>query len=115
MLVSIGIVRSTSASGICLVGDTPAKIGVPTLRSSRSSGIISVLFSFVNAMISSPQVVLSRSPFKSSERCSALAVFLCICHTLCKKCGSDAHVLEAQLVQLVFHKGHVCTCGQLEV
>jgi len=24
-------------------------------------------------------------------------------------------VLEAQLVQLVFHKGHVCTCGQLEV
>jgi len=46
MLVSIGIVHSTtSASRICFVGDTPAKIGVFTLRSSRSLDILSVLFS----------------------------------------------------------------------
>jgi len=29
--------------------------------------------------------------------------------------GEGRLVLEVQLVQLVFHKGHVCTCGQLEV
>jgi len=81
MLVSIGVVRSTSAPGICFVGDTPAKIGVLTLRSSRSSDILSVLFSRDNAMISSSKVVLSRSPFKSSERHSELTVFLlCLLH-----------------------------------
>jgi len=37
--------------------------------------------------------------------------------TLKRNLDSDLRrsVLEAQPVQLVFHKGHVCTCGQLEV
>jgi len=76
MLVSIGIVHSTSALRICFVGDTPAKIGVLTLRSSRNLDILSVLFSLFTQHFSSPQAVLSRSPFKSSERCVALTVFL---------------------------------------
>ena len=95
MIVSISIVHSMSASGIYFVGDTPAKIGVPTLRSSWSSDILSVLFSFVNAAISSPQVVLSRSNFKLSERHSAFAVFsYCVYYTLCEKYGSDTYVIQ---------------------
>jgi len=91
MLASIGIVRSTSASGIYFVGDVPAKTGVPTLQSSKSSDILSVLFSFVNTTISSPQVVPSRSPFKSSERHSALVVFSLCLLQLCEKYGSDTY------------------------
>jgi len=29
--------------------------------------------------------------------------------------GATAVLLKAQLVQLVFHKEQVCTCGQIEV
>jgi len=63
MLASIGIVYSTSASRICFVGDTPAKIGAPTLRSSRRLDILSVLFSLLTqrfqVLKSFPQGVLS--------------------------------------------------------
>jgi len=75
------MVRSTSASGICFVGDTPAKIGALTHQSYWSSDKLSVLILFVNAAISSPQVVLSRSPLKTSERCISFTVFLlCLLH-----------------------------------
>jgi len=63
MIVSIGIVYSTSALRICFVGDTPAKIGVLTLRSSRRLDILSVLFSLLTqrfqVLKSFPQGILS--------------------------------------------------------
>jgi len=63
MLVSIGIIYSTSASRICFAGDAPAKIGVPTLRSSRRLDILSVLFSLLTqrfqVLKSFPQGILS--------------------------------------------------------
>jgi len=63
MLVSIGIVYSTSASRICFVGDTPAKIGALTLRSSRRLDILSVLFLLLTrrfqVLKSFPQGILS--------------------------------------------------------
>jgi len=63
MLVSIGIVYSTSASRICFVGDAPAKTGALTLRSSRRLDILSVLFSLLarrfQVLKSFPQGVLS--------------------------------------------------------
>jgi len=85
MLVSIGIVHSTSALRICFVGDTPAKNrSTHTPKFSKFGYFIPVVF-VVYSTISSPQVVLSRSPFKSSERHIALAVFLlCLLHFVWK-------------------------------
>ena len=85
MLASIGIVDSTSALCICFVGDTPAKNGSAyTPKFSKFGHFIRVVF-VVHATFSSPQVVLSRSPFKSSERCVALTVFLlCLLHFVWK-------------------------------
>jgi len=67
------------------VGDTPAKIGAPTLLSSRSYGYFTRVVVVADATIPSPQVVLSRSPFKLSERYIALTVFSIVYITLCAK------------------------------
>jgi len=85
MLVSIGIVHSTSALRICFVGDAPAKNrSTHTPKFSKFGYFIRVVF-VVYATISSPQVVLSRSPFKSSERHIALTIFLlCLLHFVWK-------------------------------
>ena len=85
MLVSIGIVHSTSALRICFVGDTPAKNrSTHTPKFSKFGYFIRVVF-VVYSTISSPQVVLSRSPFKSGERYISLTVFLlCLLHLLWK-------------------------------
>jgi len=81
MLVSIGIVYSTSASRICFVGDTPAKIGVLTLRSSRRLDILSVLFSLFTqrfqVLKSFPQGVLSS---EARETCCSDCFPSCLLH-----------------------------------
>jgi len=84
-LVSIGIVHSTSALRICFVGDTPAKNrSTHTPKFSKFGYFIRVVF-VVYSTISSPQVVPSRSPFKSGERYIALTVFLlCSLHFVWK-------------------------------
>jgi len=83
VLVSIGIVRSTSASRICFVGDTPAKMGAPTLRSFRSPDVLSMLFSlFVQrfqVLKSFHKEVLSSRVRGRSQRLFFPIVFVTLC------------------------------------
>jgi len=99
MLVSIGIVYSTSASRICFVGDTPAKIGVLTLRSSWRLDILSVLFLLLTrwfqVLKSFPQDVLSS---KARDMLRRLFSF-CVYYTLCEKCGSDAYTIHRSIAR----------------
>jgi len=97
MLVSIGIVHSTSALRICFVGDTPAKIGVSTLRSSRSLDILSVLFSLFTQRF---QVLKSSCQEVLSSRVRGMSHWLlscCVCCILCGKCGSDTHPMHRSI------------------
>ena len=97
MLVSIGIVYSTSASRICFVGDTPAKIGVPTLRSSRSSDILSVLFSLFTQRF---QVLKSFYQEVLSNRVKGISHWLfsyCVYYTRCGKYGSDTCTIHRSI------------------
>jgi len=113
MLASIGIVRSTSALCICFVGDTPAKIGVPTLRSSRSSDILSVLFSVLTqrfqVLKSFCQEVLSRWV---RGRPHWLFSY-CVYYTLCEKYGSDTHTTHRSIAGYFTYIMKTVSCWML--
>jgi len=119
MLVSIGIVRSTSASGICFVGDTPAIIGVLTLQSSRSSDMLSVLISSVNTMISSSPSCNFKKSFQVEwevKRIGCFCVFITLCAKnmawICVQCSVPLldilHTLQKQFL-VGYHHGDTFT------
>ena len=85
------------------MGDTPAKIGVLTLRSSRRLDILSVLFSLLTqrfqVLKSFPQGVLSsevREIYYSD-------CFPSCCYTLCEKYGSDTYTIHRSIATSFTH------------
>jgi len=67
------------------VGDTPAKIGVLTLLSSRSSDILSELMSFVNTMTSSSPSCPFKKSFQVKREVKHIGCFCIVFITLCVK------------------------------
>jgi len=113
MLVSIGIVRSMSASRICFVGDAPAKIGVPTLRSSRSSDILSVLFSLFTQSF---QVLKSFYQEVLASRVRGRPNWLfsyCVYYTLCEKYGSDTYTIHRSIAGYFTYITKTVSCWTL--
>jgi len=113
MLVSIGIVHSTSALRICFVGDTPAKIGVPTLRSSRSLDILSVLFSLFTQWFQVLKLFYQEVLSSRVRGTSHWLFSYCVYYTLCGKYGSDTYAIHRSIAEYFACIAKTVSCWML--